>query len=180
MKRLIKPIDRISTQVGEWISWCNVILVLLVSLDVFMRYIFNKSFVAIHELEWHLFALIFLSGAAYTLKENSHVRVDVFYARLSKRGKAFINVLGCLLFLFPGCYLVIKTSIPFVHSSWSVMEGSPDPGGLHARYLLKAVIPFGFALLALQGVSFFIKNFLIFKNPEKYDFKSFRNNNDKS
>jgi TRAP-type mannitol/chloroaromatic compound transport system permease small subunit len=157
---LISLIGRVSEASGKAASWLSLLLVLMVSTDVFLRYLFNITFVAVQELEWHLYALIFLLGSAYTLKYNAHVRVDVIYQRLSKRTRAFINVVGCLLFLFPGCYLIIKTSIPFVESSWAMHEGSPDPGGLPGRYLLKAAIPLAFALTALQGIAMFYENLM--------------------
>ncbi len=159
---IIESIDSVNEFIGKSVSWLSFLLVLLVTIDVVMRYGFNISFVSLEEMEWHLYALIFLLGAGYTLRHNGHVRVDVIYQRLPKRVRAFINVMGVLFFLFPGCYLVIKTSIPFVHSSWLMHEGSADPGGLPARYILKAVVPIAFALLAIQGFSMLLKNICIF------------------
>ncbi len=153
-------IDSFSEVVGRLVSWLTFIMVLLVTADVVMRYAFQASFVALYELEWHLFALVFLLGGAYTLKHNAHVRVDVIYQRLGKKGRAWINLIGSLIFLFPGCYLIVSTSIPFVHASFSLHEMSPDPGGLPGRYLLKAAIPAAFVLMAIQGVSLFIHSLL--------------------
>ena len=117
------------------------------------------------ELQWYLFSLLFLLGAAYTLKHNSHVRVDVFYGRLSAKGKAWVNVLGTLLFLFPFCTLMLIMSIPSVTNSWAVFEMSPDPGGL-PRYPIKTMIPIAFMLVILQGVSMLIKQIHILRgNP---------------
>ncbi len=164
--KLVAAIDQFSEITGRLVSWLTLFLVIFVTLNVTLRYAFNISFVFMEQLQWHLYALIFLLGASYTLRYNGHVRVDVIYQRLGKRMRAFINVLGCVFFLFPGCYLVIKTSIPFVESSWAMREGSADPGGLPARYLLKAVIPLAFTLLAVQGVSMFLKNlFLLIGRP---------------
>jgi len=164
--RIVKAIDRFSELTGKTVSWFTLVLVILVTLNVILRYTFNISFVFMEQLQWHLYALIFLLGAAFTLRYNGHVRVDVFYQRLGKKTRAFINITGCLLFLFPGCFLVIKTSIPFVESSWAMQEGSADPGGLPARYILKAIIPLAFAMLTLQGVSMFVKNlFILAGNP---------------
>jgi len=127
--------------------------------DVAMRYLFRKSFVFIQELEWHLFAILFLIAAGYTHLKGDHVRVDIIYARMSPRNQAWIDLILGVLFLFPTCFLLIWTSIPFVAASVRVLEGSPDPGGIPARFLLKAVIPLGFTLIALQGISETIKNF---------------------
>ena len=158
--RLSGIIDQFSEITGKGVSWLAFLMVILVTADVVMRYLFHVSFVALQELEWHLFALIFLLGGAYTLKHNAHVRVDLFYQRLGKKGRAWINLAGCLIFLFPGCYLVVTTSIPFVHASFSLHEMSPDPGGLPARYVLKMAIPAAFIMMALQGVSMLIHSLL--------------------
>jgi TRAP-type mannitol/chloroaromatic compound transport system permease small subunit len=154
-------IDRFNEWVGQAVSWLTLIMVLVVVVDVVMRYLFKKSYMFVQELEWHLFGLIFLLGAGYTLLHDAHVRVDIFYQKLSRKGKAWVNLICTLLFLFPGCYLVISSSIPFLMNSWAIREGSGDPGGMPARYLLKAAIPVGFGLIALQGVSWVFKNVLI-------------------
>ena len=133
-----------------------------------MRYVFNTSFVFTQELEWHLFAFIFLMGAGYTLLKDGHVRVDIFYQSMSAKSQAWINLLGVLFFLVPGCIMIIATSLSFVSNSWSVMEGSPDPGGIPYRFLLKACIPAGFILVLLQGFSLGIKSLLVIvgEDPE--------------
>ncbi len=159
-KRLIGFFDRINEIAGRAVSWLTLLLVILVSCDVAMRYIFSISFVAVQELEWHIFSIIFLIGAGYTLKQNGHVRVDLVYQRLSKRYRAWIDLLGCIFFLFPGCFLVIKTSVPFVVNSFQMHECSPDPGGLPARYILKSTIVVGFSMLMIQGASLFLKRLL--------------------
>jgi TRAP-type mannitol/chloroaromatic compound transport system permease small subunit len=140
------------------VAWSTALVMLVVFVDVVMRYAFNTSFVFTQELEWHLFAFIFLMGAGYTLLYDGHVRVDIFYQRLSPKAQAWIDFVGVLLFLIPGCVMVIATSWSFVANSWAVMEGSPDPGGIPYRFLLKACIPAGFTLLLLQGVSLWIKS----------------------
>jgi TRAP-type mannitol/chloroaromatic compound transport system permease small subunit len=157
---IIRVIDTINENVGYAVGWVTFLLVVVVTFDVIMRYVFNMSFVFIQELEWHLFGIIFLVGAGYTLLHNAHVRVDIFYQRLNPRWQAIVNLLGTILFLFPGCYLVIDTSWNFVENSFAVREGSPDPGGIPARYILKSAIPIGFSLIALQGVSLLIKSVL--------------------
>lgn len=158
-KRVCRVIDTINTWVGHFVAWVTALVVVVVFVDVVMRYAFRTSFVFTQELEWHLFAFIFLIGAGATLLKDGHVRVDIFYQRLGSRGKAWVNFLGVLLFLIPGCYLIIVTSWKFVYNAYSVLEGSPDPGGIPYRFIIKGAIPVGFVLVLLQGISLGIKSF---------------------
>lgn len=170
MKFLISiadKIDLLNEYVGRGVSWVTTLLVAVVFTDVVMRYTSDTSFVFIQELEWHLFGFIFLIGAGYTLLHNGHVRVDIIYQRLGPKGQAWINLLGCILFMAPGCFLVIYTSWGFTATAFGMMEGSPDPGGIPYRFVLKACIPLGFSLFALQGVSLFIRSLLIVTGHEE-------------
>lgn len=154
---LAEWIDKINEAIGRLFSWLTTLLMLVICFDVLMRYVFSSSSAALTETEWHLFAAIFMLGAAYTLKYDKHVRVDVFYTNFSEKGKAWVNLIGTIIFLFPFCYVVIRSSVPFVVNSFNVLETSPDPGGLPARYIIKSVIPIGFSLLMLQGISVVLK-----------------------
>ena len=156
----IRFVDWLNEKVGYAVSWLTTLMVLVVCYDVLTRYLLKKSSIAVQELEWHLFALIFLLGAAYTLKHNRHVRVDVLYSNFSVRTKALIDFLGSLIFLIPFSVLVIWSSRTFVANSFMFQETSPDPGGLPARYILKAAIPAGFLLLLLQGIALAMSSFL--------------------
>jgi TRAP-type mannitol/chloroaromatic compound transport system permease small subunit len=160
-------IDGLNEWVGRGTAWVSLALVAVVFTDVVMRYAFNKSFVFVQELEWHTFAFVFLIGAGYTLLYDGHVRVDIFYQRLGPKGKAWINLLGVLLFLIPGCLMIIKTSWHFVLRAFEVGEGSPDPGGIPYRFFVKGLIPVGFSLLLLQGISMGIHSLLQVLNIEK-------------
>lgn len=135
-------------------------MVVVVCYDVFSRYLLHKSNVAVQEIEWHLFAIIFLVGAAFTLKHDKHVRVDLVYIKLSEKKRAWVNLIGCISFLIPFALLVIWTSKDFVINSFIIKETSPDPGGLPARYILKSCIPLGFFLILLQAVSLAFKSLL--------------------
>ncbi len=154
-RNLVRWIEHITEWTGRATSWLVLGMVLLIAYDVAMRYLFHSGSVALQELEWHLFALVFLLGAAYTLKHDDHVRVDVLYQSrwLNDRGRAWVNFLGTLMFLLPFCVLIIISAWPFLHDSFVHGEGSPDPGGLPHRWLLKAAIPVGFGLLLLQGIA---------------------------
>ncbi|WP_020675411.1 TRAP transporter small permease subunit [Geopsychrobacter electrodiphilus] len=164
LKCLIRWIDLLNEGIGNAVSWLTAGLVLVVCYDVVTRYVFNYSSVAAQELEWHIFAVIFLIGAAYTLKHEGHVRVDVFYTLLSPRGKAFVDLIGGLLFLIPFSLLIIWSSQSFISMSWSVMESSPDPGGLPYRFLLKAMIPTSSVLVLLQGIAMTLRAFFTLIN----------------
>lgn len=160
IKQIAHFLDKLNELTGRFISWLVLALVLLVSYDVTMRYLFNSGSVALQELEWHLFSVIILLGAAYTFKHDGHVRLDVLYQSrfMSDRKRAWVNLLGDLLLLIPFCLLIIITSWPFVSQSFIHAEASPDPGGLPFRWLLKAMIPLGFMLLLLQGIADLLKN----------------------
>ncbi len=163
MEKIARKIESFSEKTGKLISWFTLLLVLIVCLDVITRYFFQTSSVAVVELEWHLFAVIFLVGAAYTLKHDEHVRVDVLYSRFSQRTQAWINCVGVVLFLIPLCLLIIYSSKNFVFTSFQMGETSPDPGGLPARYILKAVLPLSFLLVLIQGVALLFKSILKIK-----------------
>ncbi|MDN5203521.1 TRAP transporter small permease subunit [Fulvivirgaceae bacterium BMA10] len=164
----IKRVDQLNEWIGNKISWFTTLLVLLICYDVIMRYLFNQSAAWIFELEWHLFAAIFLIGAAFTLKHDRHVRVDVFYSRFSVKQKAWVNLVGTLIFLIPFCLVIIDASLKFVGNSFRLNESSPDPGGLPARYIIKSAIPIGFILLFLQSISLTFKSLLIIFNKANH------------
>ena len=166
LRGLSRVVDAVNDRVGRSVRLLTLLLVLVTTADVVMRYLFRTSFVFVQEAEWHIFAVLFLMAAGYAHLKKDHVRVDIIYARQSDRTKAVTNLIGGLLFLFPTCFLLINSSIPFVVASVGVLEGSPDPGGLPGRFVLKAVIPVGFLLLALQGVSELIKDFDALRSRE--------------
>lgn len=163
--RFSRVVDRISEGIGVLIGWMTLVMILIGAYNAIVRYAgrfagWKLSSNAYIELQWYLFSLVFLLGAGYALRHDVHVRVDVLYGRLSRRKKAWINVLGTLLFLFPCCAAVLFFSWPAIHNSWHVMEQSPDPGGL-PRYPIKSVIMVAFVLLFLQGAAELIKNIAI-------------------
>lgn len=165
--RVSTAIDRISESIGKWSGWLNMALVLIITTDVFLRYMFNETSSWIVELEWHFFALIFLLGAPYALKADEHVRVDVFYSKFSPKRKALVNLIGSLILLVPWALIVIKTSYFYAENSFVIGEGSPEPDGLPARYVIKFAITAGFILLLLQGVSEAVKaGRVLFKKNE--------------
>ncbi|MDH5648485.1 MAG: TRAP transporter small permease subunit [Gammaproteobacteria bacterium] len=166
LKKLASFLNQSNEVIGRVLSWLVLALTLMVVYDVSMRYLFREGSVAIQEMEWHIFSLIFLLGAAYTYKNNEHVRVEILYQKFSERTQLWVDTLGDVLFLIPISIIVFKASLPFVQTAFEIMERSPDAGGLPYRYLIKAVIPAGFALLALQGVANAIDNLLKLYPPK--------------
>lgn len=165
MLRIADAIDRFNERFGRLIYWLTLAMVLIGSFNAIVRYLdrytgFGLSSNTYLELQWYLFSLVFLLGAAYTLKHDAHVRVDVLFSRLGPRGQAIINLLGVIFLLFPFCILMIWASWPAVLNSWSVMEMSPDPGGL-PRYPIKTMIPVAFVLVLAQGLSMGIRQIAI-------------------
>ena len=167
--RIAHRIDRTNEWIGRGVYWLTLVMVGVGAYNALVRYLDRFTGLGLSsntyiELQWYMYSLIFLLGAAYTLKHNAHVRVDVLLARLTPRGQAWVNLAGTLLFLLPFCFFVIRMSWPTVYNSWAVWEVSPDPGGL-PRYPIKTVIPIAFALLFLQGISLAIKQIAFLRDP---------------
>lgn len=159
--------DRLTGLLGKVISWFALAMVLIGAYNAIVRYLgrfmsTNLSSNLYLELQWYLFSLLFLLGAGYALREDAHVRVDVVYARFSRRTQAWINVVGTLVLLLPFSVFVLFVSWPSVRNSWSIHEMSPDPGGL-PRYHLKAVILVCFILLIGQGIAELLKEVAVLR-----------------
>jgi len=150
--RIAARIDALSDVVGRGAAWLVLAIVLLMVGNVLLRYLFDTGSVWSQELEWHLLAPLALAGMSYAQRHGEHVRVDVLYARYGARGQAAVDLLAALLGLAFALFIV-KVSLPYVQAAWSIDEGSPDPGGLPHRWLLKGLIPVGFALYALQSLA---------------------------
>ena len=164
--KISNSIDMLSEKLGQAIAWLVLVMVLLVSYDVTMRYFFHSGSIALQELEWHLFSIIILFGAGYTLKHDDHVRLDLLYKSkyMNDLRRAWVNLIGTLIILIPFCLLIIICSWPFVHQSFVHAEVSPDPGGLAYRWIIKTAIPLGFTFLLIQGVGNFLKNLTVILN----------------
>ncbi len=153
-------VDNFSDNLGYGVGWFTTLMVVVVFVNVLFRYVLGQSFLALQDLSWYVFGVIFMVGAAYTLRHDRHVRVDVVYVNLSPKAKVWVNLIGSLFFLVPLCILGIWVSWGFVERSWTLQETSPDAGGLDARYLAKAMMPVGFILIMIQGFSLFFKSIL--------------------
>ena len=161
--RLEKKFDRFSDLMGWVAGVLNLAMLLNVFYDAIMRYFFNTGSIALQEMEWHLFALVFLFGIAYGLKEDGHVRVDVLYDRFSPRWKAIVNIGGALLLLLPLSVLIIEGSVWYVQEAFNSGEVSGDPGGLPYRWLIKLAIPASFVFLIVSATGFVIRNINILR-----------------
>jgi len=153
----INFLESLNEKLGKVVSWLVVLMMLTIGLDVLFRYAFQFTFIWMVELEIYFFGLLFLLASGYTYKQDKHVRVDVFYAKFSEKRKAWIDLLGTLGFLLPWCYVVLVSSWYYGISSLAINEGSPQAGGLPARYLLKFCITIGFGFLALQALASALK-----------------------
>lgn len=153
-------IDALNERVGRSVYWLILVMVIVSSGNATYRYIFSNSSNAWLEVQWYLFATVFLLCSGYTLLRNEHIRIDVVCGRLSRRAQIWIDILGTVFFLFPMAALILKLSIPMFLNSFVSGEMSSDAGGL-IRWPVKIMIPLGFALLMLQGVSELIKKIAI-------------------
>jgi TRAP-type mannitol/chloroaromatic compound transport system permease small subunit len=139
--------------IGDKVAWLNFAIIILISLDVISRYLFNTTKAWVLELEWQMFALIFLFGMSYAYQEDKHVRVDLFYSKMTERSKKIVDIIGNLLLLIPWCIVVIITSSKYAYNSYYILEGSPNPNGLPFRFIIKFCIVIGFVLLLMEGIS---------------------------
>lgn len=160
--KLADEIDWFIDLVGRTISWFALAVALVMGTNVFLRYGFGIGEIWAQELEWHLLVPLTLVGMSYALRHGEHVRVDVLFTKFSDRGKHAVNVISAVLAIIFSA-LVIGLSLAYVAQSWAMGEGSPNPGGIGALYLMKAMIPLGFALLLLQSLAQAIQSAMAFK-----------------
>ncbi len=153
-------IDRISTVLGKAASWLTLFMVLITFVVVVMRYVFDAGLIWVQESVTWMHAVVFMLGAAYTLQQEEHVRVDVFYRGMSARRRAWVDATGVVLFVWPLCVFLAWTSFDFVSASWGLKEASRESGGLPYPMvpLLKSVLLVMPAAIALQGASLFMRS----------------------
>ena len=157
MQSFIRIVDKLNDRLGRSFAWLALLMVLVMGLIVVLRYVFQIGSIALQESVMYLNALIFTMGAAYTLKEQGHVRVDVFYNRCSARTQKLIDMAGSLFFLIVSCGFIIWASWDYVSISWRIREGSAESSGLPLVYLLKTCILLLPLLLILQGMAELLK-----------------------
>ena len=157
-----EAIDWLNSQFGKLANLLVLLACVVSAGNAMSRYAFSLSSNGFLEIQWYMFAVIVMFGTSYTLRRNEHVRVEILYLYLSERGQLWLDLVGAILFLVPTCILMVALSWPFFLQSYAVGEWSSDAGGL-VRWPIKLVVPVGFALLALQGISEIIKRIAALK-----------------
>jgi len=155
-------IDKFIDWVGRGTAWICLAIVLIVAFNVLLRYFFRIGPMSLQELEWHLMSPIALIGMSYALRHGDHVRVDIFFDGFGPKLQAVIDLIAAILMVIVSL-IVIKLSLNFVYQAYTIGEGSPDPGGLPYRFLLRAFIPLGFILLAVQAAGNVIRSALLLR-----------------
>jgi len=153
LRSLVSLLDALIEWIGRAVAWLTLGMVLVTFLVVLLRYVFDLGWIAMQESVTYMHALVFMLGAAYTLKHDGHVRVDIFYRTFSPRTRAWVDLFGVLVLLLPTCGFILWVGWDYVASSWSVSEGSREAGGLPGVFLLKGLILLMPALLILQGIA---------------------------
>ena len=157
LTKIHQKIDQFTEVLGNTIAWLTAFMVVIMLSIVLLRYGFNIGWIAMQESALYLHAFVFMLGCSYTLKHNGHVRVDIFYRNFSPKKQAWVNFLGCLLLLIPVTIFISVMSFDYVVSSWQVMEGSREAGGLHGVFILKSLIPLLSFTLIIQAISEMLK-----------------------
>ena len=161
-ERLAGGIDTLVDLVGRATAWLTLGLALVMASNVLLRYGFSIGSIWMQEFEWHVFVPICVFGMCYALLHGEHVRVDVLFQYFSIKNKHVVDVITAILGMLL-CVIVIKLSIPYVYQSWSINEGTANPGGIDYRYIVKGLIPLGFVLYLLQSLSNAIKSYIAYR-----------------
>ncbi len=163
---LIHKLEQTSELSGRLLAWLTLFIVLVTFLVVVLRYAFDIGSIALQESVSYMHAFVFMLGAAYTLKQDGHVRVDIFYRKFSPRKKAWVDLLGTVFLLFPVCLFILYSSWDYVTTSWGQHEQSQEAGGLAYVYLLKTTLLLMPLLLMIQGTAMVLKNLLQIRHKE--------------
>lgn len=157
--RFCKMIDETIRHIGEYFSWLNAILVVVIILQVVLRYIFGQGLVVLEELQWHLYGVGIMLGLSYCVVTDSHTRLDLLYDRFPQRGKEQVELFGNLVLLLPIVAIILLHGWPFLMESWRVGESSDSPIGICCRYVIKSFLLIGFGLLGVAALSKTMRSF---------------------
>lgn len=167
MQNLIHKLEQTSELSGRFLAWLTLFIVIVTFIVVVLRYVFDIGSIAMQESISYMHAFVFMLGAAYTLKHEGHVRVDIFYRKMNPIKKAWVDFLGTILLLFPVCLFILFSSWDYVSTSWSQLEESGEAGGLAYVYILKTALIIMPILLILQGVALSLKSLLLIKEHKE-------------
>jgi len=151
--KLSRVVDGVIHKIGEVVSWVWIVLLVVIVINVLLRYLFSEGRVEFEEIQWHLYSVGFLLGIPFAFVTDSHIRVDVLRERFSEQTRAWIELYGLLLLFFPFVLLVVINAVPFISYSYVTSEISEAPAGLAWRWLIKSVLLIGFVLLLMAGIS---------------------------
>jgi TRAP-type mannitol/chloroaromatic compound transport system permease small subunit len=160
---LIRKLEAIAEFTGRLVAWATLLMVLVTFAVVLLRYAFNTGWIAMQESITYLHALVFMLGAAYTLEHDGHVRVDIFYQKFDERGRAWVNLLGTALLLYPLMIFILWISWDYVSESWKVAEGSREAGGLPGVFLLKTLLLLMPGAVMLQGLALMLRSLAVIR-----------------
>ena len=152
---------------GECLAWLNVLLILIIIIQVVLRYAFNNGLVYLEELQWHLYGTLIMFGIGYGITTDSHIRLDIIHRKMSTKVKGIVEILGILFLLFPLVFVLFIHGIDFVESSYRVAEASDSPLGLPHRWIIKSVIPLSMLYVAIAALSRLIQAFASLKQPHQ-------------
>ncbi len=160
---MIRKLEAIAEFTGRLVAWATLLMVLVTFAVVLLRYAFNTGWIAMQESITYLHALVFMLGAAYTLEHGGHVRVDIFYQKFGERGRAWVNLLGTALLLYPLMIFILWISWDYVSESWKVAEGSREAGGLPGVVLLKTLLLLMPGAVMLQGLALMLRSLAVIR-----------------
>lgn len=160
LQALARLCDAINARIGRAIAWITLVVVLVQFAVVVLRYVFGIGSLNMQQSVVYLHASVFMIAAGYALLDDTHVRIDIFYAKRSPRGRAWINLIGSACVLLPICIVIFVQSLPYVLASWRVLEGAPEGVGIPGIFALKSALLIYPTLLGIQGVSLAVRSFL--------------------
>ena len=166
LAKFARSIDTINEVIGKTVSWAALCLVFAQFGIVMINYLYSEGSIAVQESLTYMHSLLFLGAAGYTLLHNGHVRVDIFYSKMEKKKKAYVNLVGSLVILFPVLIIIGVYAWPYVSQSWDIMEGSPESSGLHLVFLLKSMILLFVVSTFVQGISISVHSILTIRGFE--------------
>jgi TRAP-type mannitol/chloroaromatic compound transport system permease small subunit len=171
--RWIIKLDEGLARLSSLCGWVACVAMLLMAANVFYdvvaRYAFNEVSIGMQEMEWHLYSVVFLFGIPYAMRTDGHVRVDVFYTKWSSKAKAWVNLIGALVFVIPFAYLIAFYGYSYAMDAYTMGEGSGDPGGLPYRYIIKSVIPLSAFFIATSGLGMITFALRVMSGEKSYE-----------